>query len=95
MAIGVLGGWLYPDVKDVINALFVGTTNIPIAMGLRTYIWPLPRAVFSGSGLIENRAPVAYHPYGFANPCASQLSPGRWPVSKHPPCTGVWVQTKE
>ena len=34
MLIGVGGGWLVPGVKDVVNAFSVGTTNIPIAIGL-------------------------------------------------------------
>jgi len=34
MAVGVFGGYLYPGVRDFINIFQVGTTNIPIAVGL-------------------------------------------------------------
>jgi len=40
MFIGVVGGWLAPDIKDVVNAISVGTTNIPIAVGLVLMMYP-------------------------------------------------------
>jgi len=34
MFVGVMGGYLYPTIKDIINSFQVGTTNIPIAIRL-------------------------------------------------------------
>ncbi|MDH3454195.1 MAG: ACR3 family arsenite efflux transporter, partial [Desulfuromonadales bacterium] len=40
MFFGVSLGWLFPGVKDVVNAFSVGTTNIPIAVGLVLMMYP-------------------------------------------------------
>ncbi|BBD09891.1 ACR3 family arsenite efflux transporter [Desulfovibrio ferrophilus] len=40
MFVGVIGGYSFPGVKDVINTFQVGTTNIPIAVGLILMMYP-------------------------------------------------------
>jgi len=40
MAAGVSGGYLYPGVTDLLDHVTVGTTNVPIAVGLILMMYP-------------------------------------------------------
>ncbi len=40
MFAGVVGGYLFPGIKGVVDAVQVGTTNIPIAIGLILMMYP-------------------------------------------------------
>ena len=40
MFVGVGSGWLFPGIKDVVNAFSIGTTNVPIAIGLILMMYP-------------------------------------------------------
>src|SRR5690554_3163594 len=40
MAVGVGLGYLFPDISNVTNSLSVGTTNVPLAIGLILMMYP-------------------------------------------------------
>jgi ACR3 family arsenite transporter len=41
MALGVLLGYVFPGIKDVFNALSIGTVSLPIAVGLLWMMYPV------------------------------------------------------
>ena len=40
MFVGVMGGYFYPAITDIIHSFQIGTTNIPIAIGLIMMMYP-------------------------------------------------------
>jgi ACR3 family arsenite transporter len=59
MLVGVVGGYLLPELKNVINRFSVGTTNIPIAVGLILMMYPpLAKVKYEKLGFVFRDAKV-------------------------------------
>jgi ACR3 family arsenite transporter len=59
MFVGVGGGYLFPEIKNIINRFSVGTTNIPIAVGLILMMYPpLAKVKYEKLGFVFRDAKV-------------------------------------